>query len=81
MGCCKSGNIAKETTIFSDAFHTKMPIKEENILNSQLSIEIDQYGVNVSKSLCFIKTQNTSGSGFLIKLLKGNQDFFCINNL
>ena len=32
----------------------------------------------MSKSLCFIQTPNTSGSGFLIKLFKGTQDFFCL---
>ena len=68
----------EDISIVNDAFTDKHPIKEENIINGQLPIEIDPYAANISKSLCFIKTQNTSGSGFLIKLFKGTQDFFCL---
>ena len=71
-------NGKEKTNMINDASPGKHPIKEEAILNSQLPIAIDPYVANVSKSLCFIKTQNTSGSGFLIKLFKGTQDFFCL---
>ena len=71
-------NNFEEINIVNDAYTGKHLIKEENIINGQLPIEIDPYAANISKSLCFIKTQNTSGSGFLIKLFKGTQDFFCL---
>ena len=72
------GNNGKETNKLSVTFCVEHPIKDEAILNSQLPIEIDPYVANVSKSLCFIKTENLSGSGFLIKLFKGTQDFYCL---
>ena len=71
-------NGKEKTNMINDASPGKHPIKEEAILNSQLPIVIDPYVANVSKSLCFIKTQKSSGSGFLIKLFKGTQDFFCL---
>ena len=72
------GNDSKQTNVLSDANHDKHPIKEENILNGKMPKKLDPCVVNVSKSLCFIQTPNTSGSGFLIKLFKGTQDFFCL---
>ena len=78
MGACESSNNTKETNIPSDASQTKLPIKEENILNGKIPIKLDPCVVKVSKSLCFIQTQSSSGSGFLIKLFKGTQDFFCL---
>ena len=72
------GNNIKETNKLSNSSPVEQPIREEKILNGQLPIEIDPYVANVSKSLCFIKTENLSGSGFLIKLFKGTQDFFCL---
>ena len=72
------GNNSKQTNVLSDANQDKHPIKEENILNGKMPIKLDPCVVNVSKSLCFIQTPNTSGSGFLIKLFKGTQDFFCL---
>ena len=71
-------NNAEETNMISDAFPIEDQIKEEAILNAQLPIEIDPYVANVSKSLCLIQTQKSLGSGFLIKLFKGTQDFFCL---
>ena len=64
--------------MLSGANHDKHPIKEENILNGKMPMKLDPCVVNVSKSLCFIQTPNSSGSGFLIKLFKGTQDFFCL---
>ena len=78
MGVCESGNNTKETNIPSGISHAKHLPRDETILNGQLPIEIDPYVANVSKSLCFIQTQSSSGSGFLIKLFKGTQDFFCL---
>ena len=41
-------------------------------------IEIDPCVANISKALCFLQTPITSGTGFLIRLFKGTQDFFCL---
>ena len=48
------------------------------MINGQPPIPIDPCVANPLKALCFIQTQSTFGSGFLIKLFKGNQDFFCL---
>jgi len=32
----------------------------------------------VSRSICKINTNNTNGTGFLIKFIKGEKDFFCL---
>ena len=39
---------------------------------------LDQYMANVSKSLCKIRYENQSAIGFLIKLFKGQKEFFCM---
>ena len=72
------GNNVKKTSKKKGGSKAKPPIKEENILNGKMPMKLDPCVVNVSKSLCFIQTPNTSGSGFLIKLFKGTQDFFCL---
>ena len=72
------GNNSKQTNIPSGTSRAKHSIREENILNGKMPMKLDPCVVNVSKSLCFIQTPNTSGSGFLIKLFKGTQDFFCL---
>ena len=77
MGVYESGKNTEETNIQSGS-QTKHPIKVENILNGKMPMKLDPCVVNVSKSLCFIQTPSTSGSGFLIKLYKGTQDFFCL---
>ena len=76
MGVCESGKNTEETSIKGGS-QDKHPIKVENILNGKIPIKLRNV-VKVSKSLCFIQTPNTSGSGFLIKLFKGTQDFFCL---
>ena len=77
MGVCESGKNTEETSIKGGS-QDKHPIKVQNILNGKMPMKLDPCVVNVSKSLCFIQTPNTSGSGFLIKLFKGTQDFFCL---
>ena len=77
MGVCESGKNTEETNIQSGS-QTKHPIKVENILNGKMPMKLDPCVVNVSKSLCFIQTPSTSGTGFLIRLFKGTQDFFCL---
>ena len=73
-------NNAKQTNMQYGSYKAKNLIIEESILNGKKPIELDPYVAYVSKSLCFIQTQSTkgSGSGFLIKLFKGTQDFFCL---
>ena len=78
MGVCESENNAKETDEQDDTSQDKSKIKEETFFKEQPIIEIDPCIANISKSLCFIQTESTSGSGFLIKLFKGTQDFFCL---
>ena len=72
------GNNSKQTNMLSGSNHDKHLIKEENILNGKMPMKLDPCVVNVSKSLCFIQTPSSSGSGFLIKLFKGTQDFYCL---
>ena len=77
MGVDESENNTKETNIPSGS-QSKIPIKDETMIKGQPIIEIDPCVANISKALCFIQTPSTSGSGFLIKLFKGTQDFFCL---
>ena len=77
MGTCGLSNDRQKTRMKIGTSQDKHPIKEENILNGKIPIKLRNV-VKVSKSLCFIQTPNTSGSGFLIKLFKGTQDFFCL---
>ena len=77
MGVCESENNPKETNTQSGS-KTKTPIKNETMIDGQPIIEIDPCVANISKALCFIQTSSTSGTGFLIKLFKGTQDFFCL---
>ena len=72
------GNNVKKTSKKKGGSKAKHPIKEENILNGKMPMKLDPCIVNVSKSLCFIQTPSSSGSGFLIKLFKGTQDFYCL---
>ena len=67
MGVCESGVNSKETNMHSD---TSQMIPEKMIKVP--------YVAYVSKALCFIQTPNILGSGFLIKLFKGDQNFFCL---
>ena len=78
MGASGLSNDSKKTSVKIDTSQAKYPIKEENILNGKIPIKLDPCVVKVSKSLCFIQTQSSSGSGFLIRLFKGTQDFFCL---
>jgi len=67
MGVCESGVNSKETNMPSD---TSQMIPEKMIKDPCVAY--------VSKALCFVRTPNTLGSGFLIKLFKGDQNFFCL---
>ena len=77
MGVCESGKNTEETNISKGVPQPKPQIIEENILKGNEPIKLNVIK-QVSKSLCFIETPSTSGSGFLIKLFKGTQDFFCL---
>ena len=50
---------------------------EAIIYNSPL-IQIPDTVITVTKSLCKILARNKVSSGFLIKLFKGDEDFFCL---
>ena len=77
MGVCESGKNTEETNTQSGAPQPKPQIIEENILKGNEPIKLNIVK-QVSKSLCFIETPSTSGSGFLIKLFKGTQYFYCL---
>ena len=64
MGTCGLSNDRQKTRMKIGTSQDKHPIKEENILNGKMPMKLDPCVVNVSKSLCFIQTPNTSGSGF-----------------
>ena len=51
-------------------------IKEVDTKNSLNILDLNIY--NAIKSVCKIITNNGNGSGFLIKLFKNNQKFFCL---
>ena len=51
-------------------------IKEVDTDNTLNIIDINIY--NAIKSVCKIIANNRSGTGFLIKLFKNNQKFFCL---
>ena len=77
MGVCESGKNTEETNIPKGVPQPKPQIIEENILKGNEPIKLNVIK-QVSKSLCFIETPSTSGSGFLIKLFKRTQDFYCL---
>ena len=39
---------------------------------------LDKYMAYVSKSLCKIEYENKTATGFLVKLSKGQKEFFCM---
>ena len=50
-------------------------INENMMINSKIEKLIDKYLYKVIKSICKIMTSKSIGSGFLIKLYKGNNEF------
>ena len=52
--------------------------KNESIINTSPIIPIPDTVITSTKSLCKILAGNQVSSGFLIKLFKGDQDFFCL---
>lgn len=47
--------------------------------NSETTNKLDMYIAYASKSICQIKTkENVSSSGFLLKLFKGEKEFYCL---
>ena len=46
--------------------------------DSQIKKEMDRNIIQVSPSLCRIKSKTITGTGFLIKLIKNNEDLFCL---
>ena len=52
--------------------------KNESIINTSKIIPIPDTVITATKSLCKILARNQVSSGFLIKLFKGDQDFFCL---
>ena len=64
MGVCDSGNNDQNNLVGN--------------LDSQIINEKDRNIIQVSPSLCRIKTKTLNGTGFLIKLIKNNEDLFCL---
>ena len=72
MGICSSSNSYKEEAKNINNYKT-----QEIIANNPLNkINIELY--NVIKSVCKIITNIGSGTGFLIKLYKNKNEFFCL---
>ena len=57
--------------------NSKERIYENIIMNSEIK-KIDKWFCKVSKSICKIITSKNGGTGFLIKLYKGNKPFYCL---
>ena len=57
--------------------NNKERINEDIIKNSKIE-KIDKCLYKVTKSICKIITSKNAGSGFLIKLYKGNKPFYCL---
>ena len=53
-------------------------IKEEGIINNYPIIELSDSILAAAKSICKVITERKTGSGFLIKLFKGEDDFYCL---
>ena len=64
MGVCDSGNNDQNNLVDN--------------LDSQIINEMDRNKIQVSPWLCRIKTKTLNGTGFLIKLIKNNEDLFCL---
>ena len=52
--------------------------RDEGLINGITPTKIEAYIANATKSICKITTSNKLGSGFLIKLFKGSEEFFCL---
>ena len=52
--------------------------ENENLMYRPVMIEINQCVFKVSKSICKIILSNKMGTGFLIKLFRGNEPFYCL---
>ena len=50
----------------------------ENLMKNSKIEKLDRYLYKVSRLICKIKTSKNIGSGFLIKLYKGNNPFYCL---
>ena len=55
-----------------------MKIRNKAIINNNPIIVIPDKVITATKSLCKIFVGNQVSSGFLIKLFKGDEDFFCL---
>ena len=64
MGCSVTENIEKEVLI-TNTYNPEEPIQMSKLLKAV-------------KSICKIEYDNHLGSGFLIKLFRGEEDFFCL---
>ena len=51
---------------------------EQALIRNSNLIPLPPSIVSVSKSICIIFTQFSSASGFLLKLFKGEENFFCL---
>ena len=74
-GLCESKN--KNETINYDNKEKKEP-KNEEIREEIKPTLLNPYMSYITKSICKISVQNVFGSGFLIKLYKNGEDFFCL---
>ena len=52
--------------------------ENENLMFNSKIIRIDKCLSKVSKSICKIIVSNIIGTGFLIKLFRGNESFYCL---
>ncbi len=57
--------------------NNKERINENMIINSEIN-KIDKCLIKVCKSVCKIRISNSVGSGFLIKLYRENNPFYCL---
>ena len=58
--------------------NSKEKIRNEAIINNNPIILIPDKVITATKSLCKIFIGNQASSGFLIKLFKVDEDFFCL---
>ena len=72
---CESENNKKESK--NERTENGKP-KIEAIINGIEPTELDPCMTYASKSFCKISAPGIMGSGFLIKLYKNQQDFFCL---
>ena len=75
---CSNTNIDTSTVLDKTQLTSERKDKSKIKTNIKSIVNSDNDLYNVSKSICKIITNNLIGTGFLIKLIKNNEPFYCL---